>query len=111
MPYLSRQGSAAKAVSSAIDSSSLHDHEGSCAGNLPDTSADAFQSVAPSLSDSLTQAEVFGKLQEQGQVFCDELPRGLELCGFVGIKKEWVQSERAPCSAPQGCCHVNHRQG
>lgn len=40
------------------------------------------------------RAEVFGKLQEQGQVFCDELPRGLELCGFVGIKKEWVQSER-----------------
>ncbi|CAE7554115.1 CAM53 [Symbiodinium natans] len=38
------------------------------------------------------RADVFGKLQEHGEVHCDELPRGLELCGFVGIKKEWVQS-------------------
>ncbi|CAE7270485.1 Shprh, partial [Symbiodinium pilosum] len=40
------------------------------------------------------RADVFGKLQEHGELHCDELPRGLELCGFVGIKKEWVQSVR-----------------
>ncbi|CAE7675253.1 unnamed protein product [Symbiodinium sp. CCMP2592] len=78
---------------------------GTRAGTLKDDSArlssgmdvpPAAQSTAraSTITKDHVRAEVFGKLQEQGQVFCDELPRGLELCGFVGIKKEWVQSER-----------------
>lgn len=38
------------------------------------------------------RVSVFNKLQDHNEVHRDELPKGLELCGFVGIRQSWVDS-------------------
>ncbi|CAK9061954.1 unnamed protein product, partial [Durusdinium trenchii] len=38
------------------------------------------------------RVSVFNKLQDHNEIHRDELSKGLELCGFVGIREAWVET-------------------
>eukprot|EP00434_Breviolum_minutum_P038021 symbB.v1.2.033715.t1/scaffold4229.1/size42808/1 len=60
-------------------------------GSKRQSSAELRQNMISNAKEDV-RVSVFNKLQDHNEVHRDDLAKGLELCGFVGIREAWVES-------------------